>query len=114
MSSGQHRAQINHAVSVPEGQPQVKSAVNSDGEVFDLRFYGSAEMAVPAWWIGIFDSSGTLRRTDIASRPDLSPLDLTLWLRPIVGFGIADQLVRLVAEDVTRARNELRLVEISQ
>jgi hypothetical protein len=78
----------------------VKATLDSAGELFDLRFYGSAERVVPAWWIGILDASGTLRRTEIASRPELSPLDLTLWLRPIVGLGIADELVRIAADEV--------------
>jgi len=75
-------------------------------EVFDLRFYGSEEMLVPAWWIGVFDADGELRTTAIAPRTDLSPIDLTLWLRPIVGPEAAEELVRLVAEAVAHRRTE--------
>ena len=75
-------------------------------EVYDLRFYGSDEMVVPAWWVGIFDDSGELRRTEIAPRTDLSPIDLTLWLRPIVGLDAAEELVRLIAEAVARNRSQ--------
>jgi len=73
--------------------------------VYDLRFYGSDEMVVPSWWIGVFDASGELRRTEIAPRTDLSPIDLTLWLRPIVGPDAAEELVRLIAEAVARNRS---------
>lgn len=73
-------------------------------EVYDLRFYGSGEMLVPAWWVGIFDDTGELRRTEIAPRTDLSSIDLTLWLRPIVGRDAAEELVRLIAEAVARNR----------
>ena len=73
--------------------------------MYDLRFYGSDEMVVPSWWIGVFDASGELRRTEIAPRTDLSPIDLTLWLRPIVGPDAAEELVRLIAEAVARNRS---------
>jgi len=93
-------------VAVPSGQAQIGATLDTGSEVFDLRFYGSEEMLVPAWWIGVFDASGELRKTAIASRTDLSPIDLTLWLRPIVGLEAAEELVRLVAEAVARKRTE--------
>jgi hypothetical protein len=93
-------------VAVPAGQAQIGATLDTGAEVFDLRFYGSEEMLVPAWWIGVFDAGGELRKTAIASRTDLSPIDLTLWLRPIVGLDAAEELVRLVAEAVARKRTE--------
>ncbi len=81
--------------------------------MFDLRFYGSDEMVVPAWWVGVFDGSGELRRTEVAPRADLTPIDLTLWLRPIVGPDAADELVRLIAEAVARNRGQRQKVSTS-
>jgi hypothetical protein len=48
----------------------------------------------------VFDRSGELRTTAVSSGSDLSPIDLTLWLRPIVGHEPAEELVRLIAEAV--------------
>ena len=93
-------------VAVPAGEAQLGATVELGSEVFDLRFYGSEEMLVPAWWIGVFDSSGELRKTAVSPRPDLSPIDLTLWLRPIVGLDAAEELVRLIAEAVARKSTE--------
>jgi hypothetical protein len=93
-------------VAVPSGEAQLGATVELGTEVFDLRFYGSDEMLVPAWWIGVFDSSGELRKTAVSPRPDLSPIDLTLWLRPIVGLDAAEELVRLIAEAVARNRSQ--------
>ncbi len=92
-------------MAVPTGEPQLGATVEVGAEVYDLRFYGSDEMVVPAWWVGVFDANGELRRTEIASRTDLSPIDLTLWLRPIVGLDAAEELVRLIAEAVARNRS---------
>lgn len=89
-------------VAVPSGEAQLEATVELGTEVFDLRFYGSDEILVPAWWIGVFDTSGELRKTAVSPRPDLSPIDLTLWLRPIVGLDAAEELVRLIAEAVAR------------
>jgi hypothetical protein len=97
-------------VAVPTGEAQLGATVEVGTEVYDLRFYGSDEMVVPAWWVGIFDASGELRRTEIAPRTDLSPIDLTLWLRPIVGREAADELVRLIAEAVARNRSQRQRV----
>jgi hypothetical protein len=92
-------------VAVPTGEAQLGATVEIRGDVYDLRFYGSEEMVVPSWWVGVFDAAGELRRTEITPRTDLSPVDLTLWLRPIVGRDAADELVRLIAEAVVRNRS---------
>ncbi len=92
-------------MAVPAGEAQLGATVEVGVDVFDLRFYGSDDMVVPAWWIGVFDASGELRRTEVAPRADLTPIDLTLWLRPIVGPDAADELVRLIAEAVARNRS---------
>jgi hypothetical protein len=89
-------------VAVPAGEAQLGATVEIGSEVFDLRFYGSDPLTAPAWWIGVFDPSGELRDAAVSSRPDLSTIDLTLWLRPIVGREAAEELVRLIAEAVAR------------
>jgi hypothetical protein len=61
-------------------------------------------MAVPAWWIGMVGESGERLRTAICPSTDLSPIELELWLRPIAGRDVAEELVRLVAEAVSVAR----------
>jgi hypothetical protein len=99
-------------VAVPAGEAQLGATVEVGTDVFDLRFYGSDEMVVPAWWIGVFDAAGELRRTEIASRTDLSPIDLTLWLRPIVGPDAAEELVRLIAEAVAQNRTKRERVGV--
>jgi hypothetical protein len=100
-------------VAVPAGEAQLEATVEIGSDVFDLRFYGSDEMLVPAWWIGVFDGTGELRKTAVSSRPDLSPIDLTLWLRPIVGLDAAEELVRLIAEAVARNRPQRSKVATS-
>jgi hypothetical protein len=95
-------------VSIPVGEAQVRATLEWGHELFDLRYFGSEEMVVPAWWIGVFDATGGLRRTAVSPRPDLSPTELTLWLRPLVGFDLAEELVRLVTEAVATTRTERR------
>jgi hypothetical protein len=94
-------------VAVPLGEAQLAATLEIESEVWHLRFYGASELAAPVWWIGVSDRSGELRETAVSLRVDLSPIDLTLWLRPIVGHDAAEELVRLIAEDVAR-RNTLR------
>jgi hypothetical protein len=89
-------------VAVPEGKAQLAASVEIGSDVFDLRFYGSDELDHPAWWIGVFDRAGALQNAAVSARPDLSLIDLTLWLRPIVGHDAADELVRLITEAVAR------------
>jgi hypothetical protein len=95
-------------VSIPVGEAQVRATLERGHELFDLRYYGSEDMVVPAWWIGVFDASGGLRRTAVSPRPDLSPTQLTLWLRPLVGMDVAEELVRLVTEAVATTRTGRR------
>lgn len=95
-------------VSIPVGEAQVRATLERGHELFDLRYYGSEDMVVPAWWLGVFDPSGGLRRTAVSPRPDLSPTELTLWLRPLVGRDVAEELVRLVTEAVATTRSERR------
>jgi hypothetical protein len=87
-------------VSIPVGEAQVRATLEQGHELYD--------MVVPAWWIGVFDPSGGLRRTAVSPRPDLSPTELTLWLRPLVGRDLADELVRLVTEAVATTRGDRR------
>ena len=96
-------------VAVPSGEAQLEATVELGSEVYDLRFYGSDEMLVPAWWIGVFDSSGELRKTAVSPRPDLSPIDLTLWLRPIVGWLMPRVGPR--GREFARARVEMKALE---
>jgi hypothetical protein len=93
-------------VVVPDGEAQLGATVEVGSDVFDLRFYGSDELDHPAWWIGVFDRAGELRNAAVSARPDLSTIDLTLWLRPIVGHDAAEELVRLIAEAVARKNTE--------
>ncbi len=104
MAREKSRRVLSLFVAVPSGEPQLGATVQIGSAVFDLRFYGSDDMVVPAWWVGVFDVGGELRRTEVAPRADLTPIDLTLWLRPIVGMDAADELVRLIAEAVARNR----------
>ncbi len=95
-------------MALPAGQAQWKATVEVGSELFDLRFYGSEQVMVASWWIGVFDETGELRTTAIAPRTDLSPADLTRWLEPIVGLDVAERLVRSVADSVrSHAEREL-------
>jgi hypothetical protein len=96
-------------VALPAGHAQWSATVEVGSELFDLRFYGSDEVLVASWWIGVFDESGELRTTAIAPRTDLSPSDLTAWLEPIVGLDVAERLVKSVADSVARTHAEREL-----
>jgi hypothetical protein len=51
------------------GAAQVTVTYETGSTSYDLRFYGSEEFTVPAWWIGMFDATRELRRTEVPTRP---------------------------------------------
>jgi hypothetical protein len=79
----------------PGGATQVCVSCETGSGRFELRLYGSAESAVSSWWIGMFDSTGVLRRTWISNGTDLTSRNLRRWLRPIVGHDVAGRLERM-------------------
>jgi hypothetical protein len=97
-------------MSEPPGESRIDVALEAGGCRYDLRLYGSDDTAVPAWWVGIFTGSGDVLRTAVSPSTDLSPIELELWLRPIVGRDVAEELVRLVAEAVSAAHCQRRAV----
>jgi hypothetical protein len=60
--------------------------------------------------VGTFTDSGECLGTAVSPSTDLSPIELELWLRPIVGRDVAEELVRLVAEAVSVAHCQRRTV----
>jgi hypothetical protein len=69
---------------------------------YDLLFFGSAEFAVPGWWLGVYDSSGSLRRSEfLPSSSD--PVQVFAWLKPVTGTKSANQLVRMAQDAVVRS-----------
>jgi hypothetical protein len=97
-------------MSEPTGESRIDVALEAGACRYDLRLYGPDDTAVPAWWVGIFTGSGDCLRTAVAPSTDLSPIELELWLRPIVGRDVAEELVRLVAEAVSVAHCQRRAV----
>ncbi|MGH9078713.1 MAG: hypothetical protein ACRDYE_01305 [Acidimicrobiales bacterium] len=81
---------------------------------FELRLYGSEGFAVSSWWIGMFDSLGTLHRTWISNGTDLTSRDLQQWLRPIVGYQTAARLVRMALHVHDRPAPDRRVVATAQ
>jgi hypothetical protein len=93
-------------VSEPPGQSRIDVTLEAGSCRYDLRLYGSDETALPDWWVGVFTGSGECLRTAVSPSTDLSPIELELWLRPIVGRDVAEELVRLVAEAVSAAHRQ--------
>ncbi len=84
------------------GAGQIHVICETDAGHFDLRLYGAEGSTVPSWWIGMFDSSGALRRTWISNGADLTSDALLRWLRPIVGYEVASRLVHMALHVHTR------------
>jgi hypothetical protein len=97
-------------MSEPPGESRIDVALEAGACRYDLRLCGSDDTAVPAWWVGVFTGSGDCLRTAVSLSTDLSPIELELWLRPIVGRDVAEELVRLVAEAVSVAHGQRRAV----
>jgi hypothetical protein len=91
-------------VSEPLGESQIDVALVVGACRYELRLYGPDETTVPAWWIGMVSESGERGWTGVCPSTDLSPIELELWLRPLAGRDVAEELVRLVAEAVSVAR----------
>jgi hypothetical protein len=101
---------LSTLVSEPPGESRIEVALEVGTYRYDLRLYGSDEMALPAWWLGMFADPGECLGTAVSPSTDLSPIELELWLRPIVGRDVAEELVRLVAEAVSVAHCQRRTV----
>ncbi len=88
----------------PIGAAQITVTYGTGSTSYDLRFYGSEEFTVPAWWIGMFDPTRELRRTEVFPGIGHAPEDVLLWLRPITGSEVARRLVRLAMEAAVEER----------
>jgi hypothetical protein len=88
----------------PLGSAQVHVTLDQGSAHFELRFYGSEEFTVPAWWIGVFDAKGELRRTEVLPSIDRRPEDVRRWMEPITGPDVAGRLIRLAIEAIVAGR----------
>ena len=80
------------------GSAAIRVTRSESGYVYDLRWYGALDFIVPVWWLGIVDrGTGDLDRTDVLHPANEVPGEVFRWPVPIVGQGVARQLVTLVA-----------------
>ncbi len=93
----------------PPGAGYIHVIFETDSGHCDLRLYDSDDSA-PSWWIGMFDSTGVLRRTWISNGAELTSHQLQRWLRPIVGYEVAARLVRMALDVQTRPAEDHRKV----
>jgi hypothetical protein len=83
-----------------------------EGGYVELRLYGSDAFDRPSFWIGIFDETRALRRTWISDGLDLTLPDVYRWLRPIVGYELADGLARMALDARERAAEAGRTAQV--